>query len=64
MKNQDYNKKMTMFVLQIMAIYNAIVLGWEVKKISQNSYELSKKVTEVSNLNLHDFIDSLLLVNN
>jgi len=40
-------------------IYNAIVLGWKVKKINTKSFELTKKNINVKN-NLHDIVNQII----
>lgn len=52
-----YNQNILVYLIQIVSIYNAIQMGWNVKKISGNTYELTKKNINSSNDNLSNFID-------
>lgn len=51
------------YIMQIISVYNAILLGWKVKKIGNNKYELSIKNVEAENINLLDFINKLVSCN-
>jgi len=53
------NKKyhiLLLYLIQVISIYNAIRLGYEVKKISNNTYEFTIKNKTIC---LHDFIDEI-----
>ena len=53
------NKKyhiLLLYLIQVISIYNAIRLGYEVKKISNNTYEFTIKNKMIC---LHDFIDEI-----
>lgn len=58
MKNY-FKKEMIMCILQIVTIYNAIMLGWSVKKINNNTYELTRQLNGAS-VDIHDFIEKIL----
>jgi hypothetical protein len=45
-----------LIIIQIISIYNAISMGWKVKKIDTNKYELSKQIPDI---NLSDFIEKI-----
>lgn len=47
-----------LYLIQIISIYNAILMGWNVKKLGKNTYELTKKI-DVSNNNLTNFIEAI-----
>lgn len=49
-----------LYVLQIMSIYNAIIMGWNVKKIGSNKYELTKKYITGQNIELTDLVNKLV----
>lgn len=47
-----------LYLIQIISIYNAILLGWNVKKLGKNTYELTKKIDVLDN-NLTKFVDAI-----
>jgi len=47
-----------LYLIQIISIYNAILMGWNVKKLGKNTYELTKKI-DVSDNNLTKFIEAI-----
>lgn len=55
MQNQNI---LLLYLIQIISIYNAILMGWNVKKLSKNTYELTKKI-DVSDDNLMKIIDAI-----
>lgn len=58
MNNENYN--ILLYVLQIISIYNAIIMGWDVKKIGLNKYELTKKNIRGENIGLIELISKLV----
>jgi hypothetical protein len=56
--SQEYNTLLC--ILQIVSIYNAIILGWKVKKIGKNTFEFSKKLEKETNFNFDQFIDDIV----
>lgn len=56
-----YNKSMAIciYIIQIVTIYNAMMLGWHVKKIGRKKYELSKDVKELQDFDLKCFINDI-----
>jgi len=59
--NTEY-KYILLFVVQIITIYNALMLGCTVKKIGNNKYELTIKNDNLIKMNLNDFIHQIVLV--
>ena len=54
------NKKLLLYILQVITIYNAIILGWSVKKIGCRKYELSKKLININEqFDLITFIEQI-----
>lgn len=53
----------TFYVLQIITIYNVVKLGWDVKKIGENTFELSKKNNNI-HFDLENFIDEITTIKN
>lgn len=59
------NRNTILCIMQIVAIYNAISLGWKVKKIGIRKYKLSKQITLLTNTdndnlsNLTNFVNIL-----
>jgi hypothetical protein len=66
MKYYRYNKsplmsrELLLYILQVVTIYNAIILGWEVKKIGIRTYKLSKKIKDLSQFELTTFLKEIL----
>lgn len=56
------DERIILYILQITMIYNAISLGWNIKKISNKKYELTKTFTETDNIDLDKFVDTLLMI--
>ena len=62
-----FNKTIILCLLQIVTIYNAIKLGWEVTKVRNRTYEFRKKFVDghpedINLINLVNTIVSLKLV--
>lgn len=49
-----------LYILQIISIYNAMIMGWDVKKIGFNKYELTKKNIRDQNIKLDNFINQIV----
>lgn len=47
------------YILQIATIHNALKLGWKVRKIGSNKYELTKKISELENFQFPEFINKI-----
>jgi hypothetical protein len=45
----------------IVFIYNAILLGWNIKKIGAQSYELTKKNIDIKN-NLTEIVEQIIKI--
>lgn len=58
METEYYN--LILYIIQIVSIYNAVILGWKVKKIGYNKYELSKKNIEPTKFKFNDFITKII----
>lgn len=43
-------KDLVSILLQIITVHNAMVLGWKVKKIGHQTYELSKKKRNMNHI--------------
>ena len=68
----DYNfiysssyKTLIMHIIQIITVYNAIIMGWKVEKIGRNKYLFSKKLEELTvyDGNLDFFADKIISFN-
>lgn len=60
MNNQNI---LLLYLIQIISIYNAILMGWNVKKLGKNTYELTKKI-DVSDNNLTNFVEAITQISN
>lgn len=61
MNTEYYN--ILLYILQIISIYNAIAMGWDVRKIGLNKYELTKKNIREHNIELDKLVDQLVSFN-
>ena len=57
------NKDILIYIIQIVSIYNAILLGWKVRKIGNNKYELTKSNQNMESFCLEKFIKNITTVN-
>ena len=58
MKNY-FKKDIIIHILQIVTLYNAVMLGWTIKKINNNTFELTKSIDNI-NYDLKDLIEQIL----
>ena len=61
-----YNPKIvTIYILQIISVYNALVKGWNVKKINHNTYSFSRTIASIEDLKItpQSFIDEIISCN-
>ena len=54
------NRRLILYILQIATIYNAITLGWRVRKIGSRKFELSKKISELGDFDFADFVHKIV----
>ena len=54
-----YNKNIIIYIVQITALYNAMKMGWTVKKLGKNRYEMSKKMDDPEKFCLHNFLNQV-----
>lgn len=59
----DGKHNLTSYILQIIIVQNALMLGWKVKKINFNKYELTKNVMIADDFNMNTFMDNLIKIN-
>lgn len=52
-----------LYLVQIVSIYNAITMGWNVRKIGMNRYELSTKSKEATKIGLAEIIENIFAFN-
>ena len=57
------NKDILLYIIQIISIYNAIKLGWNIKKIGKNKYELTRPRESMEDFCLETFIRSITNIN-
>jgi len=62
--NSLYNKKIVIYLLQIVLIYNALSSGWSVKKINNKKYELTKDTKLEKEFCLSSFLNNMLVIKN
>tara|TARA_A100001015_G_C14608366_1_gene563218 strand:- start:62 stop:268 length:207 start_codon:yes stop_codon:yes gene_type:complete len=53
----DHN--LVLYIFKVIVLYNAYLMGWEIHKISNNSYELRKKISEQKTFDLENFINTI-----
>ena len=56
------NHKLFVLMLQIIALMNAVVLGWPVKKVEGNKFIICKKINKLTELdnNTLKFLDTIM----
>ena len=56
------NHKLVILILQFMALMNAVLLGWKVKKVESKKFIICKKVSELTELdnNTVKFLDTIM----
>lgn len=54
MNRVDKNFKILMY--QILTLYKASLQGWRITKVGNNKYELNKKIDDIENFDLQNFI--------
>ena len=57
--NKTYHS-LLLYIIKVISIYNAIRLGYEVKKISNNTYEFTIKRKTIC---LYDFVNEITSLN-
>lgn len=62
MNSSEYDN-LLLFLIQIISIYNALMMGCNVRKIGVNKYELTIKRKDISEMNLTDFINNVVSFN-
>lgn len=53
-----------LYILQIITLYNVVTLGWKVKKIGTNTFELYKKMTSIekAQFDLDNFLNKIIRI--
>jgi hypothetical protein len=60
--DQQY-KIVLLYIIQIVSIYNAILLGWSVKKIGLKTYKLSKKINDQNSFDIKNIVNEIISFN-
>lgn len=58
--SQESNKTAIIQILQIIMVYNALVLGWKVKKINTNTFELSRRIEDAQNFDMKNLLQNII----
>jgi len=58
----ENNRDIIMTVFKIIMIYNALLSGWDIKKISTNTFEISKKVAIKERIKLDRIMREFLMI--
>ena len=53
------NKSLRIYVLQIIVLYNVILMGWTVEKIGTRKYALSRRIA-IYNFDLTEFLHNIV----
>lgn len=56
----EQQRNIILYILQLVALKNAVSLGWEVKQIKYNQYEFSKSLNDIKYLDLNNFLDTIV----
>lgn len=55
------DEQIILYILQVAMIYNAISLGWNVKKVNNKKFILTKIIPNSETVDLDKFVDTLLV---
>ena len=55
------DEQIILYILQVAMIYNAISLGWNVKKVNNKKFILTKIIPNSEIVDLDKFVDTLLV---
>lgn len=60
-KLRDYHR-LIVIILQMMALTNAVLLGWNIKKVEGNKFVISKKINKLTALDNDTikFLDTIM----
>lgn len=56
----EESKSLIMIIVQVVTIYNAINLGWKVRKIADRQYELSRIMCDDEIFNFENFVNQIV----
>ena len=56
----EQQRNIILYILQLVALKNAVALGWEIKQTKYNEYVFSKNLKDIKYLDLHGFLDSIV----
>ena len=48
------------YIMQIIAVFNAIKDGWKVKQLGNSTYEFTKLSNEEDDIDLYDFVNKIM----
>jgi len=54
------NKEYLLRIIQFVTLYNAIILGWDIKQIGDNQFELSKKIRNYNDFDFSNFLETII----
>jgi hypothetical protein len=52
---QNQNRDLILCILQMTTLYNVMQKGWKVTKINNNTFELTKKISQIKNFDINSF---------
>lgn len=55
-----YSRKIILYIIQIATLYNAKLLGWNIRKIGERKYELSKELENPKTFHLDKFLSQIV----
>ena len=56
----DSNRNLLLYILKLVTLFNAVTLGWSVRKIDSKTYELSKARNNVNNFDLNSLLNKIV----
>ena len=56
----EQQRNIILYILQLVALKNAVSLGWEVKQIKYNQYVFSKSLKDIQCLDLDNFLETIV----
>lgn len=57
--NGYFERDKIICILQIVTLYNAVILGWSVRRINNNTYELTRQLNGAG-VNIKEFMEKIV----
>ena len=50
--NNILDRPLTVYIVRMLTLYNAAMMGWKISKVGQNKYKLTKEVNDIDLVSL------------